>query len=75
MKKTKEMVTLVKALPLQGKTTLVLGGEGEDMGLVVRNIPRVNLQRAIDMNVVDVLHHQYVIATKKAIDTLESRLA
>ncbi|PIR75864.1 MAG: 50S ribosomal protein L4 [Candidatus Magasanikbacteria bacterium CG_4_9_14_0_2_um_filter_42_11] len=75
LKKTKDMAALVMVLPLNGKTTLVLGGEGEDLGLAVRNIPQVDLQRAIDMNVVDLLHHQYVIATKKAIETLESRLA
>ncbi|PIR76095.1 MAG: 50S ribosomal protein L4 [Candidatus Magasanikbacteria bacterium CG10_big_fil_rev_8_21_14_0_10_42_10] len=75
IKKTKDMALLVKTLPLNGKTTLILGGEGEDLGLIVRNIPQVDLQRAIDMNVVDLLHHQYVIATKKAVDTLESRLA
>ncbi|KKS52930.1 MAG: 50S ribosomal protein L4 [Candidatus Magasanikbacteria bacterium GW2011_GWD2_43_18] len=75
LKKTKDMSTLVKTLPLNGKSTLIIGGEGEDFGLIVRNIPQVHLQRAIDMNVVDILHHQYIVATQKAIETLESRLA
>jgi len=75
LKKTKDVATLVNALSLKGRTTLVLAGSEEDLGLIVRNVPGVNLQRAIDMNVVDVLHHQYVLATTKAIDTLQSRLA
>jgi len=73
--KTKDMAGLLKQLPSNGRTTLILAGAGEELGLIVRNIEKVDLQRAMDANVVDFMHHQYVIATKKAIETLESRLS
>ncbi len=75
LQKTKEMAAMVTALPTNGKTTLILTGEKDGIGLVVRNIPKVNMQRAIDVNVVDLMHHQNVIATKGAVETLESRFA
>jgi len=73
--KTKDMSALISALPTNGKTTLVLAGVEDTLGMVVRNIPKVNLQRAIDVNIVDLMHHQNVIATKGAVETLESRFA
>ena len=73
--KTKDMSALVSALPTEGKTTLILTGEQDKLGLVVRNIPKVNMQRAIDVNVVDLMHHQNIVATKAAVETLESRFA
>ena len=73
--KTKDMSALISALPTNGKTTLILAGTGDALGLTVRNIPKVNVQRAIDVNVVDLMHHQHVIATKGAVETLESRFA
>jgi len=75
LRKTKDMVVLINLLPTNGKTTLVLVGEGDALGLVVRNIPNVDLQRAIDVNVVDLMHHQHLVMTKGAVQTLESRLA
>lgn len=75
VEKTKDMSALVSALPTNGKTTLILAGTDDKLGMVVRNIPKVNLQRAIDVNLVDLMHHQNVIATKGAVETLESRFA
>jgi large subunit ribosomal protein L4 len=73
IEKTKDMSSLMNALPTEGKTTLVLAGDDDKLGLIVRNIPKVNLQRAIDVNIVDLMHHQNIVATKNAIETLESR--
>ena len=73
IEKTKDMSSLMNALPTEGKTTLVLAGDDDKLGLIVRNIPKVNLPRAIDVNIVDLMHHQNIVATKNAIETLESR--
>ena len=74
--KTKDMATLRNALPGSGKSTLILmDATDEHVGLASRNIPRLNVQRAQDVNVADLLHHQYVIATKEAVKVLEDRLA
>lgn len=74
--KTKDMSALRNALPGAGKSTLVLSTK-EDLntGLELRNIPRVDMQRATDVNVADLLHHQYVIISPKGIEALEARLA
>lgn len=74
--KTKDMAGLRKKLPGSGKTTLILAGENnEKLLLATRNIPSVRVERAQDVNVVDLLHHQYVITTKDGIAALEKRLA
>jgi len=73
--KTKDMRSFREALPGSGKSTLVLGNDGAKVGLSLRNIPSVHLQRAIDLNVADLLNHQYIIASKEAVEILEKRLA
>ncbi len=74
--KTKQMATLRQQLPGSGKTTLLLiDGNHDKMALATRNIPKVDMQRAQDVNVADLLHHQYIITTKTAVQALEKRLA
>lgn len=74
--KTKEMAAIRKALPGNGKSTLLLAaGPDEKLNLATRNIPTVHLQRVQDVNVVDLLHHQYIITTKDGVEALEKRLA
>lgn len=74
--KTKEMTAIRKALPGNGKKTLVLSvTNDEKLNLATRNIPTVHLQRVQDVNVVDLLHHQYIITTKDGVAALEKRLA
>lgn len=74
--KTKTFAALRRALPGDGKSTLVLqNGASENVGLSMRNIPRVHLQQVVDVNVADMLHHQYIVTTKDSIKQLEKRLA
>lgn len=74
--KTKEMAALRKVLPGAGKSTLVLTDKSDDqLFLATRNVPQVHLQRTADVNVVDLLHHQYIITTKDGVKALEKRLA
>ncbi|MFZ2189956.1 MAG: 50S ribosomal protein L4 [Candidatus Magasanikiibacteriota bacterium] len=74
--KTSGMSKLRKSLPGFGKTTLLLAHvNDEKVNLATRNIKRFDMQQAKDVNVVDLLHHQFVITTKKGIEQLEKRLA
>ncbi|MCB9798349.1 50S ribosomal protein L4 [Candidatus Nomurabacteria bacterium] len=74
--KTKEFAALMEKLPRNGKSTIILTNENnENLFLASRNIPKVHLQRAQDVNVADLLHHQYVITTKEGIEVLENRLS
>ena len=42
--------------------------------VATNNIPMLDLQTASDINVIDLLHHQYVITTKDGVKELEQRL-
>ncbi len=74
--KTAEMAKIRIALPGSGKSTLILSEiNNEALLLATRNIQRVDVQRAQDVNVADLLHHQYIIATKESMKVLEDRLS
>lgn len=74
--KTKSLAALRGALPGTGKTTLLVTAEKNDALLrAAKNVARVDVVRAADANLVDLLHHQYVIADKETISALEKRLA
>lgn len=72
--KTKELVAIKEALKLEGSTLLIVSEATEALTLAIRNVPKFNMQRAVDVNVVDILHHKHVIATKEAFDALSDRL-
>jgi large subunit ribosomal protein L4 len=72
--KAQEVAKLRSALPGSGRTTLLLVTEHTpELTQSARNISSVDVVRALDVNVVDLLHHQYVIATTDAITALEKR--
>ncbi len=74
--KTKIMAALRSKLPGAGKSTVVIvSGDNKEIIRSIQNLPRVELKRAADLNVLDVMDHQYLIATKEAITELEKRLA
>lgn len=72
--KTKVFAALREKLPGAGRTTLLLVRENGAAERATRNIPKLTLARAADANVADILKHQYVIATKGAVEDLEKRL-
>lgn len=73
--KTKQLYASYSALPCKGKKTLMLvDAWDETLVRSVRNVKNVEMRRASDVNVVDLLHHQCVMATKGAIEVLEKRL-
>lgn len=73
--KTKEMAEMRKSLPGYGKSTLIISeNNNEALLLATRNIPRVHVQRAQDLNVADLLHHQFIITSKKGVEALQDRL-
>jgi len=64
------------ALPGNGKSTLFLVEQHTpELTRAVRNVPQIDVVRAQDVNVVDIMHHQYIFATPEAVDVLEKRLA
>lgn len=73
--KTKDMVSILKNLEVGGKSLLVVMAEPNgNLMASVRNIPRVAVKLADDINVYDVLSHERLILTKDAVTRLEARL-
>jgi len=74
--KTKQMVAVRKALPGAGKKTMiVLNHKTDGVIRALRNVPRTDVMGARNLNVRDVLKHEYVMVEKSAIPIIESLYA
>ena len=74
--KTKPFAQLVGKLSPKGRKTLVVTATTDKNALLsARNVPRVTLITASDLNALDVLGAQRVVVLKDAIAKLEERLA
>ncbi|MBI5222227.1 MAG: 50S ribosomal protein L4 [Candidatus Magasanikbacteria bacterium] len=74
--KTKSLANLRRVLPGSGRTTLWLMSEkDEQLAKAARNLVRVDLKVAKDVSVIDLLHHQYIVITKKGVEILEKRFS
>jgi len=72
--KTREMVSILKNLGLEGKNTLIILPEGnEAVTLSARNIPGVKVARVSEINSYDVLVHDRLLMTKDAASRLTMR--
>jgi large subunit ribosomal protein L4 len=73
--RTKEMVQILKNLELEGKSVLIVLPEKEEAILLSsRNIPGVKVTRAMDLNPYEILTHEKVLMTKKALEALSEGL-
>lgn len=73
--KTKDMNTLRAGLPGKNRSLLIVtDGKSEPVLRAAANMTKVDVVRASDVNVVDLLHHQYVVASEAAVRALEKRL-
>ncbi|MDP2692533.1 MAG: 50S ribosomal protein L4 [bacterium] len=73
--KTRAIVALRAALPGLGKTTLLLASKKDEALMrATNNIQRLDLQTASNLNVIDLLHHQYIVTTPEGVKELEKRL-
>lgn len=72
--KTKALDALKKALGANKTTIVLTAGLDEQVMQSAANVLKTDVKRAEDVNVVDLLHHQFVILSKDAIATLEKRL-
>jgi len=70
--KTKEMVSILKKLSINGTALIVVPEKDQNLLLSSRNIPGVTVRRASDLNVYDIVTHDRVIITKEAMEKLEA---
>ncbi|MEW6067817.1 MAG: 50S ribosomal protein L4 [Nitrospirota bacterium] len=70
--KTKEMISVLKNLGLNGKSVLIVLPERDDtIRLSARNIPGVSIMRVADLNTYNVVAHNILLMTKEAVAKLE----
>jgi large subunit ribosomal protein L4 len=69
--KTKEMVTILRNLGLDGKSVLiVLSEKDENVFLSSRNIEGVKVARVTDLNPYEILSHEKILVTKHALEMM-----
>jgi large subunit ribosomal protein L4 len=74
--KTKPFAAMVQKLSTEGKKTLFVTGDASDNVLLsARNIPKLTLRRAGDVNALDVLNAARVVLVQDAVEILEKRLS
>jgi large subunit ribosomal protein L4 len=72
--KTKEMAAILKALNLQGTSTLVATATHDpNVYKSARNIDRVTISPVADLNALAVLTPRKLLVTKAALDALKQR--
>lgn len=58
-----------------GSILLVAGGVGEELRRASRNLPKVTVREAKNINVLDALSAKYIVLAKDALTVLEGRLS
>jgi large subunit ribosomal protein L4 len=70
--KTKEMAAVLKALGLQGVTTIVATAEYDvNVYLSARNVPGVGVTRVADLNALEILRPKRMLVTREALELLQ----
>ena len=72
--RTKEMVSILGKLPVQRSVLIALPQSDETVQKSARNIPNVETVAADSVNIIDLLHHEYVVMPVEAARKLENRL-
>ncbi len=71
--RTKEIVSVLNALNLEGKVLFILGEHNPNIYLSLRNIPQVNSCTWDMLNVYEVLWHDKLVITERAAEKLEAK--
>jgi len=72
--KTKDFAQILGTLKLQGRVLVMLDGCDEKALLAGRNMARVHLVRAANVNAGDILGSKNILVTKNALETLLKRI-
>jgi large subunit ribosomal protein L4 len=72
--KTKDFAKILENLKLNGRVLALLDGSDEKILLASRNIARLTMNRASDVNARDILSNKNLLVTKTALETLLKRI-
>lgn len=70
--KTKEIVSLIEKLPVEGKVTIVSHNDDKLLARSVKNLKRVRLVSTNSVGIMDVLDSNFVIMSPEAIEKIGS---
>lgn len=71
--KTKNLVATLKALGLEGVTTMVATADYDsNVHMSARNVPGVGVTRVADLNALDLLRPKRVLLTREALELIKS---
>lgn len=73
--KTRDLLAILKALELTGKTLIVTGEIQDAVCLSGRNVPGLEVLDVMGLNVYDVLHMDHVLLTRDAVEKISERLS
>lgn len=72
--RTKDMIAVLNALNLTGKTLIVLDQKDENVRRSANNLPHVKTLLAHYLNVIDLLSYDHVVMLKAAVDVAQGYL-
>ena len=73
--KTKDMITTLEKLELNDKKVLIVVDElSENLILASRNIQTIGLLEPVELNVLDLVHADYLLTTKEGLESIEEVL-
>jgi large subunit ribosomal protein L4 len=72
--KTKRLASVLEALKVSGGAILVDAKENEKLRLSAGNLPAHQFLPPEGVNLYDILRHEHLVLTKKAVEELEARL-
>jgi large subunit ribosomal protein L4 len=72
--KTKDFVSSLATLGLEGKTLIVDSLENENLLLAARNVKRAKVINSFELNVYDLLYHEKLVLSRAAVEELAKRL-
>ncbi|HMP75650.1 MAG TPA: 50S ribosomal protein L4 [Kiritimatiellia bacterium] len=72
--KTKELVAVLKSLQVDRGVLLVTDVASRELLLAARNLPRVEVTRASDVNPLQILKYPHLVITREGLNRLQERL-
>ena len=72
--KTKEFATLLQALGTESKTLIISDAIDQNLALATRNLPKVKVSKALEVNALDLVVADQVVCCVKGINSLISKL-
>ncbi len=72
--KTKEFVTSLKQLGLEGKTLIVDSLDNDNLMLSTRNVQSAKVVNSFGLNIYDLLYHEKLIISQAAVKEIEQLL-